>query len=98
MKHIPREDAYPLKPKKNKQAIVKKPIVWPDDPKAKRQGQQADCGEDLTSIEKTDLMDCEFRDDALHGRGEDYANHNPKTHGQIVMKETCYCRNKSIRL
>ena len=73
VKYTPQEDAYPLKPKKNKKAVVKKPTVWPDDPEATRQEQQADCGEDLTSIEleETELMDCEFRDDALHGRGKD---------------------------
>ena len=31
----------------------------------KAQGQNADCGTDLSSIEEGELMDCEFRDDAL---------------------------------
>ena len=60
VKYTPQEDAYPLKPKKSRKAVVKKAIVWPDDPEAKHQGQQADCGEDLTSIEleEAELMDC----------------------------------------
>ena len=61
VKYTLQEDAYPLKPnkQKNKKAVVKKAIVWLDDPEAKRQGQQADCGEDLTSIEleEAELMD-----------------------------------------
>ena len=59
VKYTSQEDALPLKPKKNQKAVFKKAIVWPDDPEAKRQGQQADCGEDLTSIEleETKLMD-----------------------------------------
>ena len=81
VKYTPQEDAYPLKPKKNKKAVVKKAIVWPDDSEAKRQGQQADCGEDLGSIEleETELMDCECRNEALHARGKDYAKKKPKT-------------------
>ena len=66
--HIPMERSFPLEPKKNKKAIVKKPIEWPADPEKKHQGQNADCGEYFTSIEEEELMDCEFRDDALHGR------------------------------
>ena len=31
----------------------------------KAQGQNADCGTDLSSIEEGELMDCDFRDDAL---------------------------------
>ena len=56
--------------------------MWPDDQEAKRQRQQADCGEDLTSteFEEAELMDCSFRDEALHGRGKDYAKNKPKTY------------------
>ena len=32
VKYTPQEDAYPLKPKKSKKAVVKKAIVWPGDP------------------------------------------------------------------
>ena len=60
VKYIPRDDSYQLKLEKNKKSVVKKQIVWPDDPEASRQGQKADCGEDLTSIEEEDRMDCEL--------------------------------------
>ena len=47
------EDSYPLREKKNKKSIVKRPIEWPSDPEAKAQGQKGDCGDDLTSLAKS---------------------------------------------
>ena len=35
-------DSYPLREKKISKAVVKKPIVWPNDPEMKAQGQNAE--------------------------------------------------------
>ena len=62
---VTNNDAYPLCENKNSKAVIKKPIVWLKDSEMKAQGQNTDCGTDLSSIEEGELMDCEFRDDAL---------------------------------
>lgn len=86
--HTPMERSSPLKPKKNKKANIKKPIEWRADPEEQRQGQKADCGEDFTSIEEEELMNCKFRDDALSGR------HDRKTHLVWIQESYDLIMNK----
>ena len=52
----------------NSKAVVKKPIVWPKDSEMKAQGQNADCSNDLFSIEEGELMECQIWDNALENK------------------------------
>ena len=92
-KYIPKSmntvtSAFPLQPKKNRKG-KKKPIEWPDDPEMKAQGQDADCGENLSSLDESALMDCEFRDDAL-GKKQDFKKTMKKANSHWF---DCYTRD-----
>ena len=71
----PEPQAFSLQAKTDKKAVAKKPVVWPEDPEKAKQGQSADCGEDMTSLESYDLMECECLDDALQKKQQDKKNH-----------------------
>ena len=72
---LPVTTAFPLQTKKNKKPKVKKKIEWPEDPEEKAQGQRADCGECLSSLEESELMDCEFRHAAVGKKARLQENH-----------------------
>ena len=87
--------SFPLHGKKNKKPVTKRDIPYPDDPEKGAQGQDADCGEDFTSIDEDELKTCEFREDCLTGKQlQPYPR--KQSHLTAVYWNSCYERDMKL--